>query len=68
MKKISCYFTKHDIKYVDYRDTKLLQKFLNPHGKILSRRSTGLCAKYQRALTAAVKRSRFMAFLPYIDP
>jgi len=51
---------------IDYKDTELLKKFLNPHGKIMSRRRTGLSAANQRALAQAIKRARFMALLPYI--
>ena len=51
---------------IDYKDTELLKKFLNPHGKIMPRRRTGLSAANQRALAEAVKRARFMALLPYI--
>ncbi len=53
-------------QYIDYKDTELLKKFLNPHGKIMPRRRTGLSAANQRALAEAVKRARFMALLPYI--
>ena len=62
----NCYFKQNGIKYVDYKDVDLLKKFLNPHGKIMSRRRTGLTALNQRALAEAVKRARFMALLPYI--
>ncbi|MDO8517682.1 MAG: 30S ribosomal protein S18 [bacterium] len=51
---------------IDYKDTEVLKKFLNPHGKIMSRRRTGLSASNQRLLAQAVKRARFMALLPYI--
>ncbi len=51
---------------IDYKDTDTLKKFLNPHGKIMPRRRTGLSAANQRALAQAVKRARFMALLPYI--
>lgn len=50
----------------DYKDTETLKKFLNPHGKIMPSRRTGLSAANQRALSEAVKRARFMALLPYI--
>ena len=53
-------------QHIDYKDTELLKKFLNPHGKIMPRRRTGLSAANQRALAEAVKRARFMALLPYI--
>jgi small subunit ribosomal protein S18 len=51
---------------LDYKDIETLKKFLNPHGKIMARRRTGLSASNQRALATAVKRARFMALLPYI--
>lgn len=53
-------------KRIDYKDTELLKKFLNPHGKIMPRRRTGLSAANQRALAEAIKRARYMALLPYI--
>lgn len=65
MKK-QCYFNQHNIKYIDYKDTEILKKFLNPHGRILSRKRTGISAKYQRQLGVAVKRARFMGLLPYV--
>lgn len=54
------------IQRIDYKDTETLKKFLNPHGKILARRRTGLSARGQRSLSEAVKRARFMALLPFI--
>jgi len=54
------------IHRIDYKDTETLKRFLNPHGKIMPRRRTGLSAANQRALAQAVKRARFMALLPYI--
>ena len=50
----------------DYKDVETLKKFLNPHGKILSRRRTGLSAGGQRSLSEAIKRARFMALIPFI--
>ncbi len=61
-----CYFTKHNIQYVDYRDVHLLTRFVNPYGKMLSRRRSGLCAKYQRKVKKAIKNARYMALMPYI--
>lgn len=61
-----CYFTQNNIKHIDYKDTEILKKFLNPHGRILSRRKTGVTAKNQRALALAVKRSRIMGLLPFV--
>ena len=65
MKK-QCYFSQNNIKYIDYKDTELLKKFLNPHARIISRKKTGVSAKYQRQLATAVKRARFMGLLPYV--
>ena len=55
----------HTHKSFDYKNPELLKKFLNPHGRILSRKRTGLSAKAQRSLALAVKRARFLALLPY---
>lgn len=60
------YFSQNNLKHVDYKDTDTLRKFLNPHGRLLSRRRTGLSAKHQREVATAVKRARYMALLPYI--
>ncbi|HVV15258.1 MAG TPA: 30S ribosomal protein S18 [Candidatus Paceibacterota bacterium] len=54
------------IQTLDYKDVETLKKFLNPHGKIMSHRRTGLSAANQRALAQSVKRARFMALLPFI--
>jgi small subunit ribosomal protein S18 len=51
---------------LNYKDTETLKKFLNPHGKIMPRRRTGLSMANQRMLAESVKRARFMALLPYI--
>ncbi|MBH5319330.1 30S ribosomal protein S18 [Paenibacillus sp. GSMTC-2017] len=60
-----CFFTVNKISNIDYKDTDLLKKFISERGKILPRRVTGTSAKYQRALTIAIKRSRQIALLPY---
>ena len=61
-----CYFSQNNIQHVDYKDTEILEKFLNPHGRIISRKRTGVTAKNQRKLSLAVKRARFMALLPFV--
>ncbi len=66
MQKKEDFFKKHGIKHIDYKDVHILKMFLNPHGRILPRRATGLSAKNQRALAKAVKRAREMGLLPYI--
>ena len=65
-KRKVCYFTKNNVKYIDYKDVELLKKFIAPNGRIPARRVTGTCAKYQRELAKAIKRARFMALLPYV--
>lgn len=54
------------ITRIDYKDIDLMKKFLNPHGKIMPRRRTGLSAHGQRMLAESVKRARFMSLLPFI--
>ena len=62
-----CFFKKNNIKHIDYKDTEVLRKFLNPHGRLMARRRTGVSAANQRKLATAVKRSRFMGLIPYIE-
>ncbi len=64
--KKQCYFSQHNIKHIDYKDTEILRKFINPHGRMISRKRSGITAKYQRQLATAVKRARFLALLPYV--
>jgi len=59
--------TQNDIQYVDYKDVDLLKQFINPHGRIVSRVRSGLTAKQQRSVEAAIKRARFMGLLPYVQ-
>lgn len=58
-----------DIKIgkVDYKDDRLLRKFMSENGKIIPRRITGVSAKAQRKLTRAIKRARLMAILPFVE-
>jgi small subunit ribosomal protein S18 len=65
-KKI-CRFTQNKIKYIDYKDVKLLQRFVNEQGRIIPKRITGTSAKYQRELSVAIKRARHMALLPFVS-
>jgi small subunit ribosomal protein S18 len=66
LKTKACKFTKSKFIYIDYKNTDTLQKFINDQGKILPRRVTGNSARFQRQLTTAVKRARFMALLPFV--
>jgi len=53
--------------YVDYKDLDLLSKLTNRHGRIVGRRKTGCTAASQHAVSAAIKRARFMALMPYTN-
>ena len=60
------YFSANNIKYIDYKDVDILKKFLNPSGKIMSHKRTGVTSMNQRALTQAVKNARFLGLLPFV--
>jgi len=64
-KKKVCAFCKDKIRFVDYKDTNLLRKFVSDRGKIRARRVSGNCSQHQRDVAMAVKTSREMALLPY---
>ncbi len=66
VKKKYCYFEKRNIKYIDYKDSVFLTKFLNAQGKILPRRITGTLQKNQHKLNAAIKRCRQIGLLPFV--
>ena len=65
-KKI-CRFTQEKVKYIDYKDVKLLQRYVTEQGKIIPKRITGTSSKYQRELAIAIKRARHLALLPYVS-
>lgn len=60
-----CRFCAEKVQEIDYKDVKLLQRFLNSYGKIESRKRTGSCQKHQRALAVSLKRARHIAILPF---
>jgi small subunit ribosomal protein S18 len=53
---------------IDYKDVARLRRYLSERSKIEPRRKTGTCARHQRGLSAAIKRARHMALLPYVGP
>jgi small subunit ribosomal protein S18 len=55
-----------EVTYVDYKDVRLLRKFMTDRGKITPRRITGATAKQQRMIAAAVKRARVLALVPFV--
>ena len=61
----SCPFTGPNAPKIDYKDTRLLQRYISERGKIVPSRITAVSAKKQRELARAIKRARFLALLPY---
>ena len=62
----SCPFSGPNAPKIDYKDVRLLSRFLSERGKIVPSRITAVSAKKQRELAQAIKRARFLALLPYI--
>ena len=62
-----CRFTQNKVTYIDYKDVKLLQKYVTEQGKMIPKRITGTSSIYQRQLSLAIKRARHMALLPYVS-
>ncbi|MAK43768.1 MULTISPECIES: 30S ribosomal protein S18 [Spongiibacter] len=62
-----CRFTAEGVKQIDYKDLDTLKAYVSETGKIVPSRITGTNAKYQRQLSTAIKRARFLALLPYTD-
>ena len=66
-RKKFCRFTAEGITEVDYKDIGILRNYVAENGKIVPSRVTGTKARYQRQLTTAIKRARYLALLPYCD-
>jgi small subunit ribosomal protein S18 len=62
-----CRFTADEVLEIDYKDLNILKQYIGESGKIVPSRITGTKAKYQRQLSTAVKRARFLSLLPYTD-
>ncbi|MBV8032883.1 MAG: 30S ribosomal protein S18 [Betaproteobacteria bacterium] len=62
-----CRFTAEKAEWIDYKDIETLKDFVNETGKIIPARITGTSAGYQRQLSQAIKRARFLALLSYTD-
>lgn len=62
-----CRFTAEGVKEIDYKDLDTLKAYVSETGKIVPSRITGTNAKYQRQLSTAIKRARYLALLPYTD-
>ncbi|HEY0675011.1 30S ribosomal protein S18 [Immundisolibacter sp.] len=66
-RKKFCRFTADQVKEIDYKDLETLKQYISETGKIIPTRITGTSARYQRQLTRAIKRARFLSLLPYSD-
>jgi ribosomal protein S18 len=64
-RKKVCSFCVDKIQQIDYKDLPRLKRYLSERAKIIPRRVTGTCARHQRQLTLAIKRSRHVALLPF---
>jgi small subunit ribosomal protein S18 len=62
-----CRFTVDGVKEIDYKDVNVLKAYITETGKIVPSRVTGTSAKYQRQLSTAIKKARFLALLPFCD-
>ncbi len=62
-----CYFKENGITEIDYKDVRLLRRFVNDQGKIMPRRVTGTSGKMHRKVVRAIRRSRSIALMPYMD-
>ncbi len=62
-----CRFSAEKIEYIDYKDIDILKDFIGENGKIMPARITGTKSGYQRQLSTAIKRARFLALMPYTD-
>ena len=65
-RKKTCPFSGDKAPTIDYKDVKLLQRFMSERGKIVPSRITAVSAKKQRELAKAIKRARFLGLLPYV--
>lgn len=65
-RKKSCPFSGEDGLKIDYKDVKMLSRYISEKGKIIPSRITSVSAKKQRELARAIKRARYLGLLPYV--
>ncbi len=65
MRPAFCRYCKDKTLEINYKNFGILERMINDRGKILSRRTTGNCAKHQRKVSIAIKRARFLSIIPY---
>lgn len=66
-RKRFCRFTADGVKEIDYKDINTLKNYVSESGKIVPSHISGTNARYQRQLSTAIKRARFLALIPYCD-
>ncbi len=66
-RKKCCYFSSKNIKEIDYKNIDILKNYITECNKIIPGRITGISSKYQRKLSLAIKRARYLALIPYTD-
>ncbi len=66
MKRKVCQFCVDKQDFIDYKDVAKVKRYITEKGKILPRRTSGVCAKHQRLVAAAVKKARIMALIPFV--
>jgi small subunit ribosomal protein S18 len=62
----TCPFTGPNAPKIDYKDVRMLQRYISERGKIVPARISAVCTKKQRELARAIKRARFLGLLPYV--
>ncbi|MBT5807676.1 30S ribosomal protein S18 [Candidatus Uhrbacteria bacterium] len=66
-KKRQCYFCYSNLTQIDYKDVNTLRRYLSSFAKIVPRKRSGVCQTHQRKLSNAIKQSRIMALVPFIQ-
>jgi small subunit ribosomal protein S18 len=66
-RKRYCRFTAEGVEEIDYKDLNTLKSYVTETGKIVPSRISGTKARYQRQLSTAIKRARYLALIPYCD-
>lgn len=62
-----CRFCVNKVEDIDYKDVKIIRRYLTTRGRIIPRRNSGNCAKHQRWLARAIKQARIVALLPFVE-
>ncbi|HAO64834.1 TPA: 30S ribosomal protein S18 [Candidatus Taylorbacteria bacterium] len=60
------FLSQNKVTYIDYKDIEVIKKFVNPHGRLIARKRTGVSANHQRQLANALKRARFLGLMPFV--